>query len=89
MRTAPAFRGRGVAAALLRALLADARARDIQRVSLETGSSDFFRPARRLYERAGFRPSGPFGGYAPDPHSVFLTLALAPAPDRASVMMAG
>jgi len=46
------------------------------RVSLETGSQDFFAPARRLYARHGFVECGPFGSYALDPNSVFMSLDL-------------
>jgi putative acetyltransferase len=76
MRTAPAARGRGVAAFVLRHLLAEAAARGWRRVSLETGSQDFFAPARRLYARHGFVVTGPFGDYVLDPHSVFMTRSL-------------
>jgi len=53
-----------------------ARRRGYARVSLETGSQDFFAPARRLYERHGFVECGPFGDYVLDPHSVFFTREL-------------
>ena len=76
MRTDPARRGSGIASAVLTHLLADARSRDVRRVSLETGSMEFFAPARRLYARAGFEECEPFGSYRPDPHSTFMTLAL-------------
>ena len=45
-------------------------------MSLETGSAEVFRPARRLYESLGFTYCGPFVGYALDPFSVFMTLEL-------------
>lgn len=76
MRTAPAMRGRGVASAMLAALLDDARSRDVERISLETGASDFFWPAHRLYAKAGFDECEPFGSYVEDPHSLFLTMRL-------------
>jgi putative acetyltransferase len=76
MRTAPRARGRGVATALLGHLVEDARRRDVVRLSLETGSMDFFAPARAFYARAGFEPCPPFGSYAEDPLSVFMTMAL-------------
>ncbi|WP_374457140.1 GNAT family N-acetyltransferase [Nocardioides sp.] len=78
MRTEPRARGRGVASGLLAHALADARARGVTRVSLETGSMAFFEPARRLYAAAGFVPCGPFGSYVEDPNSTFMTLALLP-----------
>jgi len=76
MRAAPDYRGRGVGKAILRHMLAEARARGYARVSLETGAPDDFLPARRLYESHGFTPCEPFGDYRPDPFSRFMTLAL-------------
>lgn len=76
MRTDPQRRGRGIGAALLDHALADAAARGITRVSLETGSTPFFAPARALYARAGFVGCGPFGDYSPDSHSTFMTRSL-------------
>ncbi|MGV9742960.1 GNAT family N-acetyltransferase [Nocardia farcinica] len=76
MRTAGSHRGRGVAALLLRHIITTARARGYTRLSLETGASQFYSPAYRLYERYGFRPCPPFGDYTEDPHSLFMTLAL-------------
>jgi putative acetyltransferase len=61
---------------LLSHALAEARARGLTSVWLETGSSDEFAAARRLYERAGFVLTGPFGDYTEDPFSVFMTLTL-------------
>lgn len=79
MRTANAHRRRGVARAMLEHILAEARRRRYARLSLETGSAPAFAPARKLYESFGFTYCGPFGDYADDPNSVFLTRALAPA----------
>ena len=76
MRTDPARRGQGIAATLLAFALDDARARGIARVSLETGSMEFFVPARRLYAKAGFAVCPPYGSYSEDPNSTFMTLAL-------------
>lgn len=76
MRTAESARGKGVASLLLTHLLEEAKARGFTRVSLETGSFPFFLPARRLYEKFGFTPCGPFGGYSEDPNSAFLSRLL-------------
>jgi putative acetyltransferase len=77
MRTVDAHQGRGVGAGLLQHLLAEARARGYRRLSLETGSADAFAPARRLYERHGFAYCAPFGDYAEDHWSRFMSLELA------------
>lgn len=74
MRTADAFRGRGVASDLLRHLVSEARERGYRRLSLETGSNPPFAPARALYERHGFTYCEPFDDYEPDPWSVFMSL---------------
>jgi len=76
MYTAERARRRGVAAALLAHLIAEARTLQLERLSLETGSWDYFEPARRFYRRWGFRECGPFADYRPDPNSVFMTLEL-------------
>jgi putative acetyltransferase len=76
MHTAEAARGRGVGSALLRQIMATARARGMRRLSLETGSWPYFQPARALYARHGFVESAPFGDYREDPNSVFMTLEL-------------
>ena len=76
MHTAEEARGRGVGQRLLDHLLGVARSRGCARVSLETGSGPGFAAARRLYERAGFTPDGPFADYVASPHSTFLTLRL-------------
>jgi putative acetyltransferase len=76
MRTTARARGRGVATLMLRHILDDARARKLKRIYLETGTEDYFAPARRLYARHGFIECPPFGGYALDPNSVFMELRL-------------
>lgn len=76
MRTDPARRGTGIASQMLTHLVDDARGRGVRRISLETGSMEFFAPARRFYAKAGFVECRPFGSYVEDPHSVFMTLVL-------------
>jgi putative acetyltransferase len=78
MHTAEAARGRGIGSALLQQIMASARARGMSRLSLETGSWDYFLPARALYARHGFVECPPFGDYREDPNSVFMTLELGP-----------
>jgi len=78
MRTPAARRRTGAGRALLMHIIEVARSRGYERLSLETGSVAAFTPAHRLYESAGFTRTGPFGAYAEDPNSIFMTLALAP-----------
>ncbi|WP_205853217.1 GNAT family N-acetyltransferase [Zhengella mangrovi] len=76
MHTVAEMRGRGVGRALLAHLLSQARSHRLTRLSLETGKTEHFLPAQRLYRSFGFRQTGPFADYGPDPHSFFMTLAL-------------
>jgi putative acetyltransferase len=76
MHTAEAARRKGAGSAILEHIISVARSRGISRLSLETGSWDYFRPAIALYRRHGFIERPPFAGYVPDPNSIFLTLDL-------------
>jgi putative acetyltransferase len=78
MHTREAVRGRGVGRALVEHLLVFARREGYRRMSLETGSTAEFIPARSLYARTGFRPCEPFGGYVTSPYNTFMTIALSP-----------
>jgi putative acetyltransferase len=76
MFTAPTQRRHGAGSAMLRHIIATARARGMSRLSLETGSWDYFRPAHAFYGNHGFAACEPFADYAPDPNSLFLSLDL-------------
>ena len=76
MRTVRAHLRKGVAATLLTHIINEARARGMQRLSLETGTPEAFAPARELYERFGFEVCPPFGDYQLDPYSLCMQLDL-------------
>ncbi|MCH6230101.1 GNAT family N-acetyltransferase [Microbacterium sp. CFH 31415] len=76
MRVDDRYRGYGIGRALLRHIVAEAGARGMRSLWLETGSTEEFLPAQRLYESEGFTKCGPFGGYAVDPYSMFMTRTL-------------
>ena len=73
MRTANSALGRGVGKAMLDHLVDTARREGMTRLSLETGSTDQFAAALRLYSKAGFEACGPFGDYADTPFTRFFT----------------
>jgi putative acetyltransferase len=76
MHIAEAMRRRGAGGAMLRHIIAVARARGMSRLSLETGSWEYFRPARALYRSYGFKECPPFADYVPDPNRIFMSLEL-------------
>ena len=77
MHTAEAARGRGIGRAMLIHLLKVARAGGFRQVSLETGTTAAFAPARMLYRSAGFVRCGPFAGHRPSYDNLFMTLEFA------------
>ncbi|MEM8540058.1 MAG: GNAT family N-acetyltransferase [Pseudomonadota bacterium] len=76
MHTVAESRGQGIAQKLVTNLLEYARAGGFERLSLETGKTEHFVPAQKLYARFGFAETGPFADYDDDPHSYFMTLEL-------------
>jgi putative acetyltransferase len=73
MRTRPNRTRGGIASMLLAHLIDEARRMGFTRLSLETGSAEFFLPARTLYQKFGFDYCEPFADYRLDPHSVYMT----------------
>ena len=68
MYVRPAFRGQGVAQAILAHLADTCRQHGVSLLRLETGIYQV--EAIRLYERWGFQRIPPFGPYRPDPLSL-------------------
>lgn len=75
MFTRPEARGRRIAGAILAALEAEAAARGLPLMRLETGEDS---PAAiQAYARAGYARRGPFGDYEENGSSVFMEKRLA------------
>ncbi|MEK3823609.1 GNAT family N-acetyltransferase [Paenibacillus sp. FSL K6-1558] len=76
MRTAKDHKRKGVTRHILAHIIEEAINRGYKRISLETGSTDSFIPARKLYENFGFTYCEPFADYIPDGNSTFMTKEL-------------
>ncbi len=76
MRTSRGYLRKGVGSKILQHIISVAKERNYTRLSLETGSMQYFEPARRLYARFGFKVCAPFANYIEDPNSVFMTKEL-------------
>ena len=70
------FRGKGYGEKIINHLINEAKKLNINRISIETGSGDFFAPARKLFENCGFKPCPPFAHYKEDVNSLYLTKLL-------------
>ena len=76
MRTADAYLRKGVAAAILDHIIAEAHPRGYAHLSLETGFGPAFEPALKLYRKYDFVDGPPFGGYTRSAFNQFLHLDL-------------
>ena len=76
MRTHPDQLRKGVASFLLTHMIAEARARGLKRLSLETGSGSAFGPTPSLYRKYGFVEGEAFSDYEQSAFSQFFYLLL-------------
>ena len=67
------FRKQGKGIEVINHLINEAKKLKIRRLSIETGASDFFIPARKLFKKTGFTVCEPFAHYKKDINSVYLT----------------
>ena len=70
------FRGKGNGMKIISHLIDEAKSLNISRISIETGSGKFFEPARKLFDKCGFKPCPPFAHYKEDINSLYLTKLL-------------
>ena len=67
------FRNKGYGIHVIQHLIEEAQKLNIEKLSIETGSGNFFLPARKLFKKCGFVECKPFAHYNEDPNSVYLT----------------
>ena len=76
IRVADQFRKKGFGIKVIKCLINEAKKLDIKRISIETGASKFFDPARKLFKKCGFKPCKPFAHYKKDINSIYLTMLI-------------
>tara|TARA_Y100000590_G_scaffold398218_1_gene480453 strand:+ start:1361 stop:1822 length:462 start_codon:yes stop_codon:yes gene_type:complete len=76
IRVAEQFRGKGMGVNIINHLISESKKLNIKKLSIETGSGDFFAPARKLFIKCGFKSCEPFAHYKNDPNSCYYTLDL-------------
>jgi|TARA_B100001059_G_C17570588_1_gene444756 putative acetyltransferase len=67
------FRGKGNGIKLIEHLIEEAKKLNIKKISIETGAGEFFKPARKLFEKCHFKPCEPFAHYKEDINSLYFT----------------
>ena len=70
------FRKKGNGLKVINHLIEEAKKLEISKLSIETGAGEFFAPARKLFNKFGFKKSEPFAHYKVDPNSCYFTLDL-------------
>ena len=73
IRVADEFRKKGFGEKIIFHLIEEAKKLKINKISIETGSGNFFKSARELFKKFGFEPSEPFAHYTEDPNSCYYT----------------
>ena len=73
MHTLVEFRGSGVGKAMVAHIEDFARSSGIERMSLETGTNEAFRPARELYKSLGYQSCDAFGDYVLSEDNMCMT----------------
>ena len=76
IRVIDEFRKKGYGIRILEHLINEAKKLSIKKLSLETGSGDFFLPARALFKKIGFTECAPFAHYKKDPNSCYMSLKI-------------
>ena len=76
IRVADEFRKKGIGERIINHLIQEAKKLEITKLSIETGAGEFFAPARKLFNKFGFKKSEPFAHYKVDPNSCYFTLDL-------------
>jgi len=70
------FRKKGNGIVVINHLIDEAKKLNVKKLSLETGAGDFFNPARKLFNRCGFKVCEPFSHYKEDVNSVYMCLLM-------------
>ena len=73
IRVADEFRKKGFGEKIIFHLIEEAKKLKIKKISIETGSGNFFKSARELFKKFDFEPCEPFAHYTEDPNSCYYT----------------
>ena len=76
IRIADKFKQKGLGIKIINHLIKEAKKLNVKKISVETGSGDFFLPARKLFKKCGFEPCKPFAHYKEDPNSCYFSIDL-------------
>tara|TARA_Y100000590_G_C15149825_1_gene799419 strand:- start:162 stop:623 length:462 start_codon:yes stop_codon:yes gene_type:complete len=76
IRVADRFKKKNNGIKILKHLIFEAKKLNIKKISLETGTGNFFTPARKLFNKCGFKLCKPFAHYKEDPNSCYMSMLI-------------
>ena len=76
IRVEDRFRKKDNGIKILKHLIFEAKKLNIKRISVETGTGDFFTPARKLFNKCGFKLCKPFAHYKEDLNSCYMSMLI-------------
>ena len=76
IRVADKYRKSGMGEKIISHLIDQAKQIGIKKLSIETGAGDFFAPARKLFQKFGFKTCKPFAHYKKDSNSCYFNLEI-------------
>ena len=76
IRVEDRFRKKDNGIKILKHLIFEAKKLNIKRISVETGTGDFFTPARKLFNKCGFKLCKPFAHYKEDANSCYMSMLI-------------
>ena len=76
IRVEDKFRKKDNGIKILKHLIFKAKKLNVKRISIETGTGDFFTPARKLFNKCGFKLCKPFDHYKEDPNSCYMSMLI-------------
>ncbi len=76
IRVADQYRGKGYGQKIIAHLIAESKKLKIKKISIETGSGEFFKSARILFKNFGFKKCEPFSHYKVDLNCGYMNLEI-------------
>ena len=70
------FREKGYGKKIISILISKSKDIGLKNIFIETGSGNFFEPARKLFKSCGFKECDPFSHYKIDPNSCYMKISI-------------
>ena len=76
IRIVDEFKRKGLGKKIIGHLIKKAKLNNLKKISVETGTGEFFKPARILFKKTGFKKCKPFAHYKEDINSVYFDIEI-------------